>query len=143
MNTKICTSCKQFKKESCFGYSSCHKDGLRYVCKICDNTRRRIYNRTEKGLINRIFAGQLNASKKRGHLPPSYSKEEFLVWILSQKKFHDMYSEWKQLDYPKSHSPSVDRKDDCLGYTIDNIQLMTWIENDYKWRYRNYTEVTL
>lgn len=39
---------------------------------------------------------------------------------------------WKTHNYPKGLAPSVDRLDDSLGYTLENIQLVTWDTNNEK-----------
>ena len=41
-------------------------------------------------------------------------------------------SKWKSSGYNRWTKPSVDRLDDNLGYSFDNIQLMTWKENNEK-----------
>ena len=85
--------------------------------------------RTKKGLISVIYSHQKSTSKRRGHQPPTYTKEELKSWLYSQKLFHKLYDNWKRLDYQKMYIPSIDRKDDYIGYTIDNIQLMDWDKN--------------
>lgn len=87
------------------------------------------YYRTKKGLISSIYGGQKGSSKRRGHHLPTYSKKELEDWVYSQPLFHVLFDNWKRLDYQKEYRPSVDRKDDALGYTMSNIQLMTWRSN--------------
>lgn len=43
-----------------------------------------------------------------------------------------MYDAWIGSDRAVELKPSVDRKDDYVGYTLDNIQLMTWSENNLR-----------
>ena len=43
-----------------------------------------------------------------------------------------LYNEWVTSGYDKYAKPSLDRIDDYKGYSFDNIQLMTWGENDTK-----------
>jgi hypothetical protein len=52
--------------------------------------------------------------------------------MFAQPKFHILYDNWKRLDFQKDYIPSADRKKDSIGYTMDNIQLMTWAENNAK-----------
>ena len=63
---------------------------------------------------------------------PTYSAKELKEWLYSQEEFHVLYDNWKRLDYQRDYVPSVDRKNDYIGYTMHNIQLMTWRENNEK-----------
>ena len=63
---------------------------------------------------------------------PTYSKEEFLSWVLKQDNFENIFNTWVISGYKMDLVPSIDRLDDYKGYSIDNIQLMTWIENKQK-----------
>jgi len=93
------------------------------------------WNRTKSGVASRIYGGQKQSSKRKGYPMPTYSKNELLEWLMSQEQFHTLYDNWKRLDYQTMYKPSVDRVDDYLGYTMSNIQLMTWGEN-----HKKYTE---
>lgn len=87
------------------------------------------YNRTEKGLLSSIYDGQKCSSKTRGHNPPSYTKEWLAEWLFSQPHFQEIFDGWITSGYDKDWKPSVDRKDDELGYSKHNIQLITFKEN--------------
>ena len=52
--------------------------------------------------------------------------------MLAQSQFAELYAAWKTAGYPKNKAPSVDRLDDNKGYTLDNIQLLTWEQNRTK-----------
>ena len=88
--------------------------------------------RTKKGVVETIYNSQKQTSKRKGYSLPTYNKKELEGWIFSQPLFHVLYDNWKRLDYQKNYKPSIDRKDDYVGYTMDNIQLMTWEENKVK-----------
>ncbi len=88
--------------------------------------------RTKIGLIEQIYYNQKIHSKHRGHIPPTYSKQDLIDWCFAQSIFHLLYDNWKRLDFQKQYVPSVDRKDDYIGYTISNIQIMTWSKNKLK-----------
>lgn len=91
------------------------------------------YVRTKKGVVTKIYSGQSRSSKVRGDLSQNYSKEEFKGWLFSQKNWDGLYNNWVESGYQKDLKPSVDRKDDYLPYTLNNIQLMTWKENRMKY----------
>lgn len=87
------------------------------------------YGKTKEWLLAKKYSAQRWASKKRWHPMPTYTKQELIDWCFSQKDFHILFDNRKRLDFQKMYTPSVDRKDDYIWYTIDNIQLMTWQDN--------------
>ncbi len=87
------------------------------------------YRRTKKGLITRIYTMQISHSKKRGHLPPDYSKAQLSSWLYSQKLFHSLYQHWANSNFKKDFTPTCDRINDKNGYSLNNITLMSWTEN--------------
>ncbi len=124
-----CTCCNQIKEKSEFQKNL---KGLRSHCKKCRSINAKEYKKTKFGLILRIYNTQKRNSKKRGHPLPSYTKEELYDWIMAQKLFHHIYNLWKVSDYNKLLIPSVDRINDKKPYDFNNIQLMTWEENNKK-----------
>lgn len=127
-----CSACLLLKGKVSFGEQNTRKSGVRHKCKTCDAEYSRSYAKTKDGLITKIYGKQKSSSKHRGHSQPSYSKLEFREWCLSQDVFHELYENWVTSGYKKSSVPSVDRIDDYKGYGFDNIQLMTWLENNNK-----------
>lgn len=90
------------------------------------------YQKTKKGLCSKIYQNQKLNCRRRGRPSPTYTMIELREWMFSQKKFHVLFDNWKRLDFQKAYSPSVDRIDDKISYTMANIQLMTWEENNQK-----------
>lgn len=88
--------------------------------------------RSKNGIIKRIYLDQIQSSKRRNHQPPLYTNEELKKWMFDQPNFEDLYNNWVDSGYEKMLKPSVDRLDDYKGYNFDNIQLMTWEENEKK-----------
>ena len=129
---KQCTKCKTIKKLSAFNKGNQYIDGLRYYCRLCEKIKSQHYRHSKEGIITSIYGNQRESSRRRGHDMPTYTKKELREWLYSQKKFHILYDNWKRLDYQKMYIPSVDRKEDAIGYTMSNIQLMTWGENNIK-----------
>lgn len=129
---KKCIICKTLKEFKFFYKDKCRIDGYAIDCKECNNNRKRKHGRTKKGVVMNIFSTQKRSSKKRSHNPPSYTKQDLREWIFSQPLFHKLYDKWVDSGYLKYLKPSIDRKDDNIGYTIDNIQLMKWCENKQK-----------
>lgn len=90
------------------------------------------YERTKKGVCDRIYWSQVQSSKQREYDLPSYSREELRDFILTNPMFDVLYDEWVKSDYDRWKKPSIDRINDYKPYTLDNIQLMTWKENNEK-----------
>jgi len=88
-----------------------------------------MYRKTEEGLINVTYSWQKQSMKRRKMANPTYSRDEFRFWVLSQDNWKSLYDAWVESDYDKKLRPSVDRIDDYKGYAFGNIQLMTWAEN--------------
>lgn len=127
---KICIKCGNAKDYSEFSRHSKTSDGLQATCKCCQKEYGKYYTKTINGVISRIYGDQRKASKHRGHPMPSYSKIELRHWLLSQPKFHKIYKNWIKSNYDKWEKPSCDRIKNNLPYTFDNLQLMTWRENN-------------
>lgn len=90
--------------------------------------------RTKEKLIRDIYNNQKSNSINRGHRSPEYTLEELTEWLMSQTLFHTLYSEWKNSGQEKRLIPSVDRKCDDVHYCMSNIQLMTFGENEDKYK---------
>jgi len=127
-----CNKCRQIKPLEDFNREFTSISGRRKTCKTCFNAKTLLRRRSKIGLINNTYTGQKIRCKKRGDPLPSYTKEEFLVWMLSQPNFESLYAAWVKSNYNRNLSLSVDREEEKLGYTIFNIKLMTWEENNLK-----------
>ena len=88
--------------------------------------------RSKKEAITRIYCNQKNNSKRRGHNPPTYSKQDLKDWLYSSEKFHHLFHLWENSNYDPSLRVSIDRVDDSLPYSMGNIQVSTWGENNSK-----------
>jgi len=129
---KQCTKCKIVKDINLFSTHKLTKDGLNSLCRECDNARAKAYSKTKLGLITAIYGHQRKSSTQRGHDMPIYSKKWLTEWLYDQPKFNLLHDEWITSGCKIGLRPSIDRLDDSIGYTINNIQLMTWDENKAK-----------
>lgn len=129
---KICTKCKQSRKITEFYKDKKSKDKLDYVCKYCKHKDNKEWKRTKHGMITEIYHSQLLSSKTRKHNPPTYTKQELEEWIYNKSTFATMYAVWIKSNYNTDLKPSIDRLSDDIGYSFENIQLMTWGENRKK-----------
>ena len=128
-NKKVCSKCKENKAINEFYFRD--KKPLAY-CKVCAGKMAQDYRRTKIGLIKQMYLVQVRSSKHRNQQLPSYTKDDFIVRVLSDKKFNVLYNNWVESNYNVSLTPSVDRKKNNVSYTFNNIQLMTWAENKQK-----------
>jgi hypothetical protein len=129
---KQCSICKINKPVNLFGKRSLSKDGLRSECKQCKSELDLKTRRTKQGLIAELFHTQKQKSKKRNMCLPDYNIKSLTDWVLSQNKFHILYENWKENDYSPDLRPSIDRICDYKPYTFNNIQIMTWKQNQEK-----------
>ena len=82
--------------------------------------------------FRQMLYNQRSRSKHRGHPPPSYTLDELITWLEKQPCLTQFWENWIASGCVKALAPSIDRKDDNLPYTLDNIQLMTWEQNHRK-----------
>ena len=134
MQSKICSHCKEEKDFSFFSSNKRNPDGKQNECKQCNKDKLNKKIRTKDGFVSFTYKVQKQSSRKRGHRLPEYTEDELYEWLYSQTLFHELFSEWKLSGYNKWLKPSVDRKYNDIHYCINNIQLMTWQENDNKER---------
>lgn len=119
----ICNKCGKEKTKE----QMAHK--VNY-CKECDAKRAKAYRKTPKGLISQIYNDQVKTCKKRGRELPKYTQKELYDWIISQPNFNQLMTEWKRSGYNRKLVPSIDRLDSLKTYSFDNIQLVTFEENE-------------
>lgn len=60
------------------------------------------------------------------------SLNEFLLKFLNDENFLNLFKEWGLNGYKINHCPSIDRIDNAGDYTIENIQIITHLENSLK-----------
>lgn len=128
---KKCKRCGLVKPVIAFSVTSTGKDGRSSTCKPCVAERNALYWKTPFGRISQVFAAQTAASKVREHTPPAYTSKELYTWAENNGLFL-LHSAWENSNYQKDLIPSVDRNNPNLPYTLNNIRLVTWKENNDK-----------
>ena len=128
---KTCNRCNTEKELDSFSVSQRNKDGYACICKSCVSARNKEYWRTPKGRISCIFATQVSSSKQRKHSLPTYTREELIAWAY-RNNLHVLHQQWEKSGYLKDYVPSIDRLDPTKEYSLDNIRLVTWKENNEK-----------
>jgi len=130
---KQCLKCKEIKDAGMFHKRSLSADKLHYYCKEC----RKEHDRSFDGLLSRIYSKQKTKSTEREHPAPSYTIEELGHMLKNSSEFAMIFNEWHRIGietgvYISGLKPSIDRIDSSKPYTMDNIQVMPWGENNKK-----------
>ena len=99
-------------------------------CKEETTVYNKDYYRTKKGLISQRYQRQKKSSRKRGHETPRYTRDELLEYCLNSKEFTKLYNRWVSSDFITELTPSIDRLDNSKGYSFENIQIVTWRQNN-------------
>ncbi len=81
------------------------------------------------GKMSSMYYQQFSSSKNRKMRPPNYSLKKFSEW-LEENGFRTLYDSWVAGGLKKGEAPSADRVNPTLPYTIDNLELITWAENE-------------
>ena len=87
---------------------------------------------TFKHWLARARSGMNQRSKRRGHELPTFTMAEFRSWTLSQENFLSLWDAWAKEGCPTRLIPSVDRLHNNFGYTLDNMQILPFHENQSK-----------
>lgn len=133
---KKCFKCGKEKELSCFYKHRAMKDGHLNKCKDCTkgdvkSNSKKVgdkYDSSEQGVIRIIYKTQKRNQRFRGHGDLPYSKDELSKWMYDNG-YKDLYKKYISSGKVKDLKPSVDRIDDFKGYSLDNIKMVTWLDN--------------
>jgi hypothetical protein len=139
MTTKICSKCKIEKQLKDFSIDRDKKYGVRNMCRICDQERKKKYLNTEKGFLNALYNNmssrteeRVKNNEKRGTVQAvDFTFEEFLQMWEEHKIKYGPKCPYTEVDIfckriknegsrPKSQV-STDRIDNNIPYTKKNI----------------------
>lgn len=127
---KLCKDCNQSKPLNQFRDKPSNKDGKETRCKSCRNI---YYNKsTPLRVFQKIYNSQILHSVKRNHPIPNYTLEQLKAWVDKQPNAFKLWNQYVASGYDKYARPSIDRIDDSKPYTLNNIQLVTWEQNQTK-----------
>jgi hypothetical protein len=124
MNRK-CSKCKKFKDFDQFYKDRTILYGISYVCKICKIKARRELDFHFK----KIFKNSINRIKN--HIRYT-NKEHTLTWEQWQTfkpHYSKLHNEWEKNNYDFKLTPTIDRINNNIGYTLNNIRVVTKGQN--------------
>lgn len=88
-------------------------------------------NKTLKNYYTQVYSSIRYKSKRRGEDYPLFNKLELIEWLINSGIEH-MWDNYVNSGYDKNIKPSIDRIDDYGIYEFENMQLITWKENNIK-----------
>lgn len=128
---RICKDCTKSLPIDSFQKAISNKDGYDLRCKECRKDRYFNVNNPVR-VFKRIYYDQKNHSNRRKHQKPAYTFDQLINWADKQPNLLNIWDNWVNSNFQKNLRPSVDRLDDNKPYTLCNIQLTTWQENNKK-----------
>lgn len=116
MSTKICTKCNKEKSINDFALNKDTKDGRYSSCKECKNSWKRVSYNVRDGVNVKSLKARFNLGQRR-------AKERNHEWNLDFTTYKQMIE--NNCFYCKQSvlletGYNIDRKDNLIGYTIEN-----------------------
>jgi hypothetical protein len=135
-----CTSCKKIKNSYLFPNDVANIDKKKHLCKHCSNesARKRRSNHTPTQIVNNMLNNAKKSSIKRVRSGRTDCGEFTLttqdIFDLVKKQNNRCFFTKKEFiwKYNNNNKPSIDRIDCNRGYTKDNINMVTFIVNQYR-----------
>ena len=97
----------------------------------------KIYRKTHKAelknWITKTYGRMKRDNKAKFHIELPFSKTEFYNWVIT-KNILELLNNYKNSGFNKNLNPSVDRINDYKSYDFENMQLITWEEDNKKGR---------
>ena len=107
------------------------------------------YEKTIKGFLVRLYRNMKSriegVQKHKFHLYEGkelLAKEEFYQWSLGRQEFYKLFGDYKEKGFPRTLAPSVDRVDSSKGYSIDNMEWVTMLENSKRGNISRHSKST-
>lgn len=97
------------------------------------------YEKTPKGFLMRLYRNMKSrisgVQKQKFYLYEGkelFDKDEFYKWALEQEEFHNLFRQYVESNYDRKLAPSIDRVDSSRGYSFDNVEWVTMLENSLR-----------
>ena len=97
----------------------------------------KLYQKTKHtitGWFNTHYKRMRQLERKRFGKELCFDRWDFEDWVIETNfdKFCSLFSDWIKKGYATDYCPSIDRLDNSKGYVFDNMQIITWKENNEK-----------
>lgn len=105
----------------------------------------KVYEKTPSGFLMRLYRNM--KSRISGIQKPDkdywvgkelFDKGAFYEWALNHPKFIELFEEYREQGYPRKLAPSIDRIDSNIGYTFNNVEWVTMLENSIRGTKKRY-----
>lgn len=99
------------------------------------------YRKTFRGLLIKCYSSMI--SRTQGKVPKTkhlyeglfvMPKKDFFAWALNNEQYKKLFENWKNADFDRRLTPSINRIDPTKGYYLDNVEFITTSENCSKVR---------
>ncbi len=91
------------------------------------------YHKTPKGFLCSTYQNMRHRVIKSGLIyyqdKELLSRNKFYAWALNNTEFIRLFAAWEVSNYERNITPSINRKNNKLGYTLNNIEWIELIEN--------------
>jgi len=101
-----------------------------------NNFHTKKYEKTKNGFLMRAYRNMLSrvrgVTKNKNHLYLGLEilhKKDFYAFSLADNNFHKLFYVWENSGHERRLTPSIDRIDSKLGYTLDNMQWIAFSDN--------------
>ena len=107
---------------------------------LLENTQK--FRKTRKGVLTNLYQKMKQRNIAKGFGTLQFSLKDIQNIFLNDEKYQTLFNEWVVSGYTYYKKPSIDRKNPDYGYSLDNIQIMSWEDNRRKGDLENSKRIT-
>ena len=120
---KYCTGCKKDKSLDEYGSDASRPDGMKWRCKECCNAKQRVRRDTKESKIKESIRMKKYGQTKKGKYSQYKSNAKARAYSFNLT-YEEFCTFWQQPCFycdGDIHTVGIDRIDNTLGYSLDNI----------------------